>query len=351
MIKIIKKYWPIFVLTLFVVSPLLLFATSQPATAKPIILKFAYSMPEKKSVAAGWEWWGDELEKRTGGKVKVEFYPGGTLFKISAAVDSVVKGVSDIGMIAPGVAKKRFQVLNLTTLPALGFPDTEEGNYVAGDAFMALTKFPAIQQESKGFKWLLPQMTPNYIIVSKKKKIRNPADLKGVKVGGSGQQMDYVESLGGVPVKNSPPDSYMSLQRGVIDAVFVTWSQVLIYKLYEIAEYYVDFGFTMSSIPVIMNQKKYNSLPDDIKKAMEDIAPEARRACITNMFKGLKRARKSVNDKNRTIITPTPAEQKGWESGAEPLWNKWITKMKGRGVENPEGILNEWKRLRAQAMK
>jgi TRAP-type C4-dicarboxylate transport system substrate-binding protein len=349
--KMLKRYWPILVITLFIVSPTLLFVTSQPATAKPIILKFAYSMPEKKSVSAGWEWWGDELEKRTGGKVKVEFYPGGTLFKISAAVDSVVKGVSDIGMIAPGVAKKRFQVLNLTTLPALGFPDTEEGNYAAGDAFIALTKFPAIQKESKGFQWLLPQMTPNYIIVSKKKKIRNPADLKGVKVGGSGQQMDYVASLGGVPVKNAPPDSYMSLQRGVIDAVFVTWSQVLIYKLYEIAEYYVDFGFTMSSIPVIMNQKKYDSLPGDVKKAMEDIAPAARKACIANMFKGLKRARKGVRDKNRTIITPTAAENKAWENGAEPLWSKWIADMKGRGVENPEGALNEWKRLRAEAMK
>ena len=346
-----KKYWTIIVLTMFIVTPLMLFVTSQPATAKPIILKFAYSMPEKKSVAYGWEWWGDELEKRTGGKVKVEFYPGGTLFKITAAVDSVVKGVSDIGMIAPGVAKKRFQVLNLTTLPALGFPDTEEGNFAAGDAFIALTKFPAIQKESKGFQWLLPQMTPNYIIVSKKKKIRNPSDLKGVKVGGSGQQMDYVASLGGVPVKNAPPDAYMSLKRGVIDAVFLTWSQVRIYKMYEIAEYYVDFGFTMSSIPVIMNEKKYNSLPGDVKKAMDDIAPEARKQCIMNMFKGLKAARKGVRDKNRTIITPTAEENRAWERGAEPLWSKWIADMKGRGVENPEGALNEWKRLRAEAMK
>jgi TRAP-type C4-dicarboxylate transport system substrate-binding protein len=351
MLKMIKRYWPILVITLFIVSPLMLFVTSQPATAKPIILKFAYSMPEKRSVAYGWEWWGDELEKRTGGKVKVEFYPGGTLFKIQAAVDSIIKGVSDIGMISPGRAKKRFQVLNLITLPALGFPDTEEGNYAAGDAFMALTKFPEIQEESKGFQWLLPQMTPNYIIVSKKKKIRSPADLKGVKVGGSGQQMDYVESVGGVPVKNSPPDAYMSLQRGVIDAVFLSWSQVRIYKMYEIAQYYVDFGFMMSSIPVIMNTKKYNSLPDDVKKVMEDIAPEARRACITNMFKGLKAARKSVRDKGRTIITPTPEENKMWERGAEPLWTKWINDMKGRGVQNPEGVLNEWKRLRAEAMK
>ncbi|MBW1791691.1 MAG: TRAP transporter substrate-binding protein DctP, partial [Deltaproteobacteria bacterium] len=278
-------------------------------------------------------------------------YPGGTLFKISAALDSVIKGVSDIGMISTGRVKKRFQVVELTSLPALGFPDTVEGNYAAAEAFMTLTeKYPQVQAEPKNFKRLIPQLTPNYIIVSKK-KIRVPGDLKGMKIGGTGKKGDYAGSFGAVPIKISPPDAYMNLDRGVVDAVFLSWSQVRIYKIYEIAEYFLNFGISQSAIPVIMNLKSWNALPDDVKKIMKEITPKAISLSVGNMFKGVNGAKKGIKAKGRTVITPTPAERKLWEDAAKPLWDDWVAKMKSRGVKDPEKVLDEWKGLRAKAFK
>lgn len=345
-----KKIPLILILTLVMVAPLLLFTSSQPVSAAgPTILKFAYTMPEKKSVASGWHWWGEELEKRTNGRVKVEFYPGGTLFKISAALDSLIKGVADISMISTGHAKKRLPLINVSGLVAMGFPDTVEGNYAAGDAIMALLdKFPEVQAESKDFKWLIPQQTGNYILVSRK-KIRVPGDLKGLKIGGTGAKADYVKRLGAAALNISPPDAYMSLQRGVIDAIFMSWSQIRIYKMHEIAEYFLNFGFSMGGIPAVMNLKSYNSLPDDVKKIMKDITPKARSISIENMFKGMKAAEKGIKSKNRTIIEPTAAERKLWEKAAEPMWNEWVASMKKRGVKEAGKIVGEWKRLRAKA--
>ncbi|MBW1769450.1 MAG: TRAP transporter substrate-binding protein DctP [Deltaproteobacteria bacterium] len=347
-----KKISLILILTLVIAAPILFLTSSNPVSAAgPTILKFAYFMPEKRSTASGWHWWAEELEKRTNGRVKVEFYPGGTLFKVPAAIGSVIKGVADISMISTGASQKRLPLINVSGLVAMGFPDTVEGNYAAGDAIMALLeKFPEVRAESKDFKWLIPQQTGNYILVSRK-KVRVPGDLKGLKIGGTGAKAEYVKRLGATPLNISPPDAYMSLQRGVIDGIFMSWSQIRIYKMQEIAEYFLNFGFSMGGIPVVMNLKSYNSLPGDIKKIMKDITPKARSISIENMFKGMKAAEKGIKAKGRTIITPNAAEKKLWEKAAEPMWDEWVARMKKRGVKEAQKMVDEWKRLRAEASK
>jgi len=155
-----RKEYSILAFSLFIMIPILILAFSKPAIAagKPIVLKFAHTVPGKMSSTTGWYWWGEELEKQTNGRIKVEFYPGGTLFKIGAALDSIISGVADIGMISLGVAEKRLPLLSVTSLPLLGFPDTDEGNYAAGQALLKLhEKFPQVQAECKDFKIILPQ--------------------------------------------------------------------------------------------------------------------------------------------------------------------------------------------------
>ena len=62
-------------------------------------VKLNYSIffpaPHKNSVLA--TEWGKEIEKRTGGKVQVTMFYGGTLTPADKCYDGVVKGISDIG--------------------------------------------------------------------------------------------------------------------------------------------------------------------------------------------------------------------------------------------------------------
>jgi TRAP-type C4-dicarboxylate transport system substrate-binding protein len=43
------------------------------------------------------EHWAKEVEKRTGGKVKVQTFPGGTLLAAKNILDGVISGLADIG--------------------------------------------------------------------------------------------------------------------------------------------------------------------------------------------------------------------------------------------------------------
>jgi TRAP-type C4-dicarboxylate transport system substrate-binding protein len=340
--------------SLFILIPILLLAFSMPAIAagKPMILKFAHPIPGPISSAKGWYWWAEEVEKKTKGRIKIEFYPGGTLFKIEPALDSIISGVADIGMISLGVTINRLPLLGVTGLPLLGFPDTPEGNYAAGQALLDLhDNFPEVQAECKDFILLLPQFTSNHNLVCKNKVVRVPSDVKGLKVGGTGKKAALMDSLGAASIAVSPPDSYMSIDKAVLDGVFLGWSHSRIYKIHEVAKVFLDFGFSQSGIPVIMNLKSWNKLSPADQKLMLSLTPEARKRSAAANMKGVMKGKKMAKDAGATITTLTAEEKKLWEKAAEPIWTAWINDMNKRGLKNADKVLAAWKQMRDAASK
>ena len=63
------------------------------------------------------ERWAKELEKRTGGKVRVQTFPGGTLLPAKNIFDGVVSGTADIGNFAMSYQPGRFPVSEAIDLP------------------------------------------------------------------------------------------------------------------------------------------------------------------------------------------------------------------------------------------
>lgn len=343
-----RKYCLVLGLTLVLAVSLLSSAcagTPAPTPENPVTLKFAYTMPEKMSLAGGWHLWADEVEKQTGGAVKTDFYPGGTLFQLDASVDSCIAGVADISMTSTGGLSKRFPVSNVALLPTLGFPTTYEGNVAACDAFMELSdKQPAVAAEFEGLKLLWYHQLLDYIIVSKQ-PIHVPADIKGMKVGGTGAKMECIRQAGGVEVSISPPDTYMNMQTGVVDAVFLSWSQLGIYKIWEVGPYFLDFGFGGGGMPIIMNLDSWDGLGKDFQKTFTETATFGRSEAIKAMMKAVDKGRAGAAEGGATVYVPTSQEAALWQKAAEPVWNNWVADMTAAGVKNPEKVLEEWKKL------
>ncbi|MEM6761618.1 MAG: hypothetical protein AAF615_01950, partial [Pseudomonadota bacterium] len=68
-------------------------------------------------------------------------------------------------------------------------------------------------------------------------------DLEGVKVGGAGPNLPWLEFAGAVPVQSTLPDGYMSLQTGVYDGWLMFPSAYLGFKFHEPAPHYTLIGF------------------------------------------------------------------------------------------------------------
>ncbi len=199
---------------------------SKPVAAEPKTLKLSYGMPKGRSIAQGFDWFAVEFPKRTEGRYKIETYPGG-LVTSQASLDATKKGIVQIAMTSISAAPTNWPLNNVIALPTIGFPNEKINDFSAQKAWWELyNRFPEVQAEFKDIKplWLNPS-EPMFLI-TKKKEIHTPADFKGVKVGGTGATVDLAVASGAVGVQQLPQDSYVNLDKGVIEAAFSSFSWI-----------------------------------------------------------------------------------------------------------------------------
>ena len=109
-------------------------------------------------------------------------------------------------------------------------------------------------------------------LMSRAKPIRTLEDLKGMKIRTpSAAQSAQLEALGAIPIDMPANQIYNNLDRGVIDASMIPMSAALDFKLIEVAKYFtINAPLGRSPFLVAMNRGRYEKLPADLKKVIDD---------------------------------------------------------------------------------
>ncbi len=98
------------------------------------------------------------------------------------------------------------------------------------------------------------------------------ADLQGVKVGGAGPNLPWLEFAGAVPVQSTLPEGYLSLQTGVYNGWLMFPSGYLGFKFYEPAPHFKLVGFGAMAVNVLtMNNRSLSRLPEDVQKIIREV--------------------------------------------------------------------------------
>ena len=137
--------------------------------------------------------WCKEVEKRTNGRVKITYFPNGTLTPAAQTYDNVVKGIADIGESVFGYTRGKFPMMAMIDLP-LGY---SSGVQSTGLINAYYNKFkPKELDEVK----VLFVHAHGAGIVHTKKPVYKLEDLKGMKIRAEGTVVPIVEALGASPV-------------------------------------------------------------------------------------------------------------------------------------------------------
>jgi len=328
----------------FVVVSLTIAAVPCHVEAKAKTIKFSYTMPKGLSIAEGFEWFAAEFPKRSQGKYAVQTYPGSSLVGIMAALDSVKKGVSEIALTGTTIFPKDYPATIVTTLPGLSFPLTNVEEWqVAYDAWWEFyNTVPVVQKEFDDLHLLWPYPLDPYSLVTTKKKVKKASDFKGMKIGGAGQLMELVTYNGGAQVHQAPPQSYMNMDKGVIDGAFLTYAMILHYKIFEIADYFYENDFSSGTIVILMNKDFYNKMPAEDKKLLAKVYAESAAYSSKGMLGDWVKGKKAAQAGGMNIIPATTAEKDAWAKSYAPTYKKWAADCRALGVKNPEGILKTW---------
>jgi len=294
--------------------------------AAPIKLNYANFPPAPTFPCVQMERWKEEVEKRTGGKVAIKTFPGGTLLGAKNMMDGVIAGQADIGCLCMAYQPGRFLVTNATALP-VGFPNAT----VASLALWDLYKKYNPQAFAKVKALTMFTCAPANIYA--KKPVRNLEDLKGLELRASGGVAQALKALGATPVGMPQSETPEALQKGVVQGAASSLETLMDFKYAEICKYVTIFNGPVYPFAVVMNMDKWNSLPKDVQDVMEGMGVEQAFWTGNYMDKHVNESIEwSKKNHNIEITKLTQKELANWNRLLRPLKDKWITQAKAKGL-------------------
>lgn len=296
-----------------------------------VVLKFASAFPPQSmtnsvTVPAFIK----AVEEASGGAIRIEHYPGGTLGPNPAAQLKLVEdGVVDIAEVVASYTPGRFPELEMFELPFV-FDSTVEGSLSAW----------ALYQQGKlsGFDNLelvgIAEVGPYFVHTSK--PVATPADLAGMKLrAGGAVQGAVVEGLGAVAVGGmAAPQIAENISRGVIGGSLMDMGNLYNFRIADAASYHV-INVPLGNVAVMfpMNKAKYDSLPPEAKAAFDTVRGEwFTRVLAENLDKqNAETLAKLEADATHHLVSFTEDEVKGLEEKLSSLKDRWDT---GEGDAN-----------------
>jgi TRAP-type C4-dicarboxylate transport system substrate-binding protein len=313
------------------VFSLLLVAGPATSLAKTIELKFAHPYPamhaQHKGVLVPWA---KKVEEACGGAVKIKFIPGGALGKPGQAYAMVEKNVADIGWDIADYSPGRFPLTTVIELPFM--VKTAEKASVA--LWKTYEQFPEFQKEYADTKLLMLSAHAPGFFATVKKPVKSLADLNGLKIKtASSFTTEALQLFGAVPVTQPVTETYTSLERGVLDGVVMPFDGIVIFKLNELLKYYTPADFYSMVFWVAMNKKKFESLPDNVKKAIDENSglpfSRAHGKSFDESYATMKQI--CIKTGMQEVTFPDAEMQKLIEK-TTPLKDKWVKEMEAKGL-------------------
>jgi TRAP-type C4-dicarboxylate transport system substrate-binding protein len=313
---------------------LLLAASVTPAMTpawaqdKVVNLKVSLWVPPAHPLVPATQAWAADIEKASGGTIKVTVFPSEQLGKAFDHYDMARDGIADVTYINPGYQPGRFPIAAAGQLPFV-FADGKKGTLALNEWYhkYALTE---MKDTKLCFAFIHDPGS-----LHGKKKILVPDDLKGVKVRPAQSTIgEMVKMFGGTNVQASAPESRDAIERGVADEITFPWGSIFLFGIDKVVKYHMDVPLYSTVFTYNMNLAKYNSMSDAQKKVVDDHCTPEWASKVTDPwteFEANGRVKmKALPDHE---VYPLTADQLAlWKNAVKPLHDSWaaaVTKAGG----------------------
>ncbi|NUH66601.1 TRAP transporter substrate-binding protein [Sulfitobacter sp. S0837] len=290
--------------------------------------------------------WADNVEEASEGRIKVERYPsmqlGGTPPEL---IDQAIDGVADVVWTVVGYTPGRYPSTEVFELPFM-----MTNARAASSAYWQMFEKHMKDTEFKDVH-ILGAWVHGPGMLHTNKEVRTPDDLQGMKIrGGSRLANKLLEKVGATPVGMPVPAIPEGLSKGVIDGTTIPWEVTPALKISELVDNHTEFSgnaLYVLTFVLAMNKDKYESLPDDLKKVVDDNS-----GLEFSIFAGGTQAdadgpaRQVAVDLGNNIVTLTEEEAEVWREAAQPIYDEWIAEMKEKDIDG-QALIDEARALMA----
>ncbi len=243
------------------------------ASAQEKTIKFANQNVAGHPIVQGMEKFKEIVEKNSGGKIKVNLFPGGTLGSDQANVSAIQGGTLEMASMNSGIFASQVKDFAVFDFPFM-FASGKEADTVVDGAF---GKKMHAKLEEKGLIGLAYYELGFRNLTNGKRAINKVSDIEGLKlrVIPNPINVDWVKALGANPTPLPWPEVYAALEQGAVDGQENPVATINGAKLYEVQKHLALTGHQYNPQSVVISKKFWDTLNAAEKKILSDAATES----------------------------------------------------------------------------
>jgi tripartite ATP-independent transporter DctP family solute receptor len=287
--------------------------------ARPLFA--ADTHPADYPTVAAVGWFASEVDRKTGGEVRIRQYPGGQLGEEKDTLELTIFGGIDINRVnlAPLNA-----IAPETQIPSLPFIFRSEAHLRAAMASVA-GRAIAKSLEAHGLVGLCFYESGARSFYTTKRTIQSPADMRGLKirVQNSNLFVAMVEALGGDATPMSFGEVYGALLQGVVDGAENNWPSYESSRHFEAAKHYSLTRHVMAPEALVMSLHRWRKLSTAHQEAI--LAAAADSVVVMQRLWTEREAASERRIREAGVIVSEPEDRTVFERAMEPVWANFLT--------------------------
>jgi TRAP-type transport system periplasmic protein len=237
-------------------------------------IKLAYVNAKESAHDLGAKRFAELVDAKSGGKLTVKLFPGGTLGGEAAVASSLQGGILEMSMMGPGILTGMDKDFGVFDTPFL-FDDTKEADAILDGPVgkKLLDKLP-----DKGLVGLAYWDHGFRILTNSKRPVSKAEDIQGLKI--RVQQIpvyiDMITALGANAVPMPFTELYTALETGAVDGQENPFVSVEVTKFFEVQKYASNTRHAYSPLLVLASKKFWDKLSNDERTVLLEAANEAK---------------------------------------------------------------------------
>jgi len=317
---------------LLLALPATAWAQDVPADIPTVTLKVADTFPSSGFVPEMEKAWAEYITKRTGGKVKFQFFWSDSLFKQADGATNLKAGVADFARVASTYDPAKTQLWMTLDMPF------NAKDYWCGISSSVLTEQeePNLKKtfDELGFLPIMGYSSGHFQFLSKD-PITKVSELANKRIRSyGGARIGMYKHLGISPIFMPYAQIYEGVERGVVDGAEATILLTQSFKHYEVAKNMMitNSGFVAAS-PLSISLRRWNSFPESLKKIFREAAIEHDQNWAKGMMEQESVQLKEFQDKHgMKVVNLSDADRAAMDKAGKDAQEDWLSDMDKKGV-------------------
>jgi C4-dicarboxylate-binding protein DctP len=323
-------------------------AVALPAkgSAEPITLRVSLQIPASNPIMGrGVVLFKEQVEKETGGALRIEIFDNGKLYNDHQAVGAVQSGEIEMASVVISQISKRLPAIEIMEQPFLFNFDALTRAALSPDSELRKLMDNAVR-EALGVHVLWWQNAGTQVLLSKGEHMTEPSRLKDKRVRVfSDSTAKFVNDCGGIGQVHSITKVHDGFKHGTMDVAMIATVAVETRQLWKVADTITRTDHNGTEFLVIINARTWEGLSEAHKAVMTRAAKASELEIRENYSRLERKAYDFALSKGMKVHDLTPDHVAEWRACGAEVMEGYMS----RGGELERQLLSAYGKLRTDA--